>query len=166
MAICILSSWAIRRLPEATSGASEVYERGEANLYAENVPITFSAGRILCHQLWKSVPQDVANKNYSILKEEQALQITIVVLNSLIKYPSPMVNAKTKSTVIISLENIRKFLETIKVGRKDFNRKFQEFFITHILVLLQNTLDTDYSAVKAFFMYLYEPIIVIPVMSY
>lgn len=165
MAVCMLASWAIRHLPEPTSGASKVYERSEANLYAENIPITVTATRILSQQLWNSVPQDVANKTFSVLIEEQTLLITTVVLNSLIRFPSPMVNVNTKRTVITSLKNIYKFLEKTTVGRKDFNRKFQDYFMSDILILLQKSLDTDYSAVKAFFMLLYEPVIAIPMMN-
>ncbi|RZC36295.1 DUF2428 domain containing protein [Asbolus verrucosus] len=157
VAICCLASWALRRLPEVKADASEVYERGELNIFAENIPVTQCATRVLHTLLW-TLGDVLKYEDRSIFVEEQTLLITTVVLNALIKIPSPMMDRETKRTVICVFKCIAKFIEDCTIGN-DFHNNFKTFFNNKILKFLRASLKTDYSSAKTFLTYLYNPIL-------
>ncbi|XP_044262597.1 thyroid adenoma-associated protein homolog [Tribolium madens] len=148
-AINFLVSWSLRHLPEITRDVSDVYERGELNTHAENIPVAYAASDVLHGLVW--------NHDGSILLEERTLLVTRVVLNALIKLPSVMVDSGVKKTVICALRRILVFLEE---GGSDFCRNFKLFFNTKILTFLRNRIKSDnYATVKCFFTYLYNPVL-------
>lgn len=158
VSVCFLTSWALRHLPEASSSdASEVFDRGEMNLYAENIPVTHAACKVLTGLLWP-LGDELSYEDKSIFLEEQTWLVTLVVLNSLVKFPSPMMNTRTKTTVICALKSIIQFLEEISVGG-EFHNSLKTFFSNKLLRYLHTTLTTDYCSVKYFLTLLYNPVL-------
>ncbi|XP_008200323.2 tRNA (32-2'-O)-methyltransferase regulator THADA isoform X1 [Tribolium castaneum] len=148
-AINFLVSWSLRHLPEVSRDVSDVYERGELNTWAENIPVAYAASCVLHRLVW--------DHDGSVLIEERALLVTRVVLNALIKLPSLMVDSGVKKTVICALRRILVFIEGCT---SDFNRDFKLFFGTKILTFLRNRVkNDDYATVKCFFTYLYNPVL-------
>ncbi|KAJ8945809.1 hypothetical protein NQ314_009031 [Rhamnusium bicolor] len=83
-AICFIFSWACRHFPDSSNDASEIFERGELNLYAENVPFMNICAQLLHKLLWP-LEDGLSYEDKSIFIEEHALLVTTNLLDALLK---------------------------------------------------------------------------------
>ncbi|XP_023011741.2 thyroid adenoma-associated protein homolog [Leptinotarsa decemlineata] len=157
-AICFLFSWACRHFPDSSNNASEVFERGELNLHAENVPFMEYCGNLLHKLLW-TLEDGLRYEDRSIFIEEHALLVTTILLDSLSKYPSPMMLVKTKVSVICALKSTVKFLERYQINN-NFMNGFRIYLNDTILGYLTKHVEhVDLYNVKWIIRYIYEPVL-------
>ncbi|KAG5896481.1 hypothetical protein JTB14_005862 [Gonioctena quinquepunctata] len=157
-AICFLFSWACRHFPDSSNDASEVFERGELNLYAENVPFMEFCGNILHKLLW-SLEDGLSYEDKSIFIEEHTLIVTTVLLDSLLKNPSPMMLYKTKVSVICALKSTVKFLERFQINT-NFVNEFRIYLNDTILgYLMKHVEHSDLFSVKWIIKNIYGPVL-------
>lgn len=107
--------------------------------------------------LW-TLPEGVSYESKSIFLEEQTQVVTATLLNSLMKYDSPMMITKTKMSVICGLKSLYKFLEQSEVSG-NFANNFRTYLNDTILTHLTNHLELgDLFCVKKIIRKLYEPV--------
>ncbi|KAJ8917148.1 hypothetical protein NQ315_012640 [Exocentrus adspersus] len=159
-AICFLFSWMCRHFPGPASSkkSSEVFERSEVNVYAENVAFMDLCIGLLHKLLWR-LEDDLSYEDKSIFIEEHVLLGTTILLDSISRHPSPMMLYKTKLSVICALKSIIKFLERCEIG-DGFIDEFRVYLDQTTLNYLTIQVDhSDTHTVKRVFRRIYEPIL-------
>ncbi|XP_076259481.1 thyroid adenoma-associated protein homolog isoform X2 [Rhynchophorus ferrugineus] len=156
-AVCLIFSWACRYFPDPSSEPSEIFERGGLNQYAENTPLIDVCSRMLIKMLW-TLPEGLSYEDKSIFPEEQTQIVTATILDSLVKYDSPMMLAKTKMSVICVLKSMYSFLENAEISN-NFSNNFRTYLNDTILSYLTNRLEHgDLFCVKKIIRKLYDPV--------
>ncbi|KAJ8947048.1 hypothetical protein NQ318_019941 [Aromia moschata] len=149
-AVCFLFSWACRHFPDVSNDASEVFQRGELNMYAENVAFIDLCACLLYNLLWP-LEDGLNYADNSIFIEEQTLIVTTVLLDSLLKNPSPMMLYKTKVSVICALKS------TLS---STFSSEFRVYLEETILGYLTKHVEhVDLFSVKRIMRNIYEPVL-------
>ncbi|KAJ8976953.1 hypothetical protein NQ317_010150 [Molorchus minor] len=157
-AICFIFSWACRHFPDSSTDTSEVFERGELNLYAENVPFMDYCVELLHKLLWR-LEDGLNYDDRSIFLEEHTLMVTTVLLDSLLKNPSPMMLYKTKVSVICALKSTIKFLERVQINN-NFVNEFKEYLNETIVGYLTKHVEhSDLFFVKKIMRDIYAPVL-------
>lgn len=156
-AVCLIFSWACRYFPDPCCEPQEIFERGGLNQYAENTPLIDICSRVLIKMLW-TLPDSLSYDDRSIFPEEQTQIVTTILLNSLMKYDSPMMLTKTKMSVICVLKSMYKFLENAEVSN-NFVNNFRTYLNDTILSYLTSHLEHgDLFCVKKIIRKLYDPV--------
>lgn len=156
-AVCLIFSWACRYFPDPNCEQHEIFERGGLNQYAENTPLIDICSRVLIKMLW-TLPEGLSYDDKSIFPEEQTQIVTTILLNSLMKYDSPMMLTKTKMSVICVLKSMYKFLENAEVSTS-FVNNFRTYLNDTILSYLTSHLEHgDLFCVKKIIRKLYDPV--------
>ncbi|XP_045467658.1 thyroid adenoma-associated protein homolog [Harmonia axyridis] len=158
LSISFLMSWCLRHSPDSLNDMSEVFERSEHNTYAENIPYIQMTSKILNPLLW-TLPYSLSYDDKSMFMEEQCQIVTIILYDAMNKYTFPMVNRKTKVSVICALRSILTYLEVNPLN-PNFKYKFSEYFKTKILFYFKKQIcKRDYHSVKKIFFLLYGPVL-------
>ncbi|XP_030763962.1 thyroid adenoma-associated protein homolog isoform X2 [Sitophilus oryzae] len=156
-AVCLIFSWACRYFPDPSCEPSEIFERGGLNQYAENTPLIDICSRVLIKMLW-TLPEGLSYDDKSIFPEEQTQIVTSILLDSLMKYDSPMMLTKTKMSVICVLKSMYKFLENAEIS-SNFVNNFKTYLNDTSLSYLTNHLEHgDLFCVKKIIRKLYDPV--------
>lgn len=85
--------------------------------------------------------------------------VTTVLLDSILKHPSPMMLYKTKVSVICALKSTVKFLERVEINnnfRNDFRTYLNETIVGY---LTKHVEHTDLFSVKWIIKHIYDPIL-------
>ncbi|XP_048524151.1 uncharacterized protein LOC109543125 isoform X1 [Dendroctonus ponderosae] len=156
-AVCQIFSWACRYFPDYYAESCEIFERGGLNQFAENTPLVDLCSKVLIKILWK-LPDGLSYDDRSIFLEEQTLIVTVTLLNSLLRYDSPMMLPKTKMTVLCALRMLYDFLDETEIGT-NFVENFKTYFNETTLSYLTKTLQLgDHFCVTKLFKQLYDPL--------
>ncbi|ENN72372.1 hypothetical protein YQE_11007, partial [Dendroctonus ponderosae] len=156
-AVCQIFSWACRYFPDYYAESCEIFERGGLNQFAENTPLVDLCSKVLIKILWK-LPDGLSYDDRSIFVEEQTLIVTVTLLNSLLRYDSPMMLPKTKMTVLCALRMLYDFLDETEIGT-NFVENFKTYFNETTLSYLTKTLQLgDHFCVTKLFKQLYDPL--------
>lgn len=96
---------------------------------------------------------------YRCTLTEQSLEVTITLLDAILKYPTPMMLRMTKESVIYVLKLTVQFLQSFPVD-KNFANSFRIFFNKTVLVYLQTHVKIcDLWNVNWMLQYVYEPVL-------
>ncbi|CAG9766886.1 unnamed protein product [Ceutorhynchus assimilis] len=156
-AVCLIFSWACRYFPDPCTDSQEIFDRGGLNQYAENTPLIDICSRVLIKMLW-TLPDGLTYDDKSIFLEEQTQIVTTILLNSLVKYNSPMMISKTKTSVIVGLKSLYNYLDNVEFGN-NFVHNFRVYLNETILIYLTNNLmHSDLFCVKKIIKKLYDPV--------
>lgn len=115
-------------------------------------------GRMLHKLLW-TLDEGLSYEDKSIFIEEQTLVVTTILLDSLLKHPSPMMLYKTKVSVICALKSTVKFLERFEINN-NFVNEFKNYLNDTILGYLSKHVEhSDLLSVKWIIKHLYSPVL-------
>ncbi|CAH0552961.1 unnamed protein product [Brassicogethes aeneus] len=136
-AINFLFSWSCRHFPEESTDTSEIFERGELNLYAENIFTSDISKELLKSLLGKNIDNEI-NNMYSV---------TTLLLDSLKTYSSPMMSVLTKNSIINVLLLIRTFL------KECFSEtEFLSYYMNTVVLYIRKNLNhSEFHLVKKVF---------------
>lgn len=114
--------------------------------------------KILNPLLW-NLPYDLSYEDKSIFIEEQCQIVTTILYDAMNKFTFPMVNRKTKVSVICAFRSILTYLEVNQIN-PNFKYKFSDYFKTKILFYFKKQVcKRDYHSVKKLFLLLYGPVL-------
>ncbi|XP_050508206.1 thyroid adenoma-associated protein homolog isoform X1 [Diabrotica virgifera virgifera] len=158
-AICFLFSWCCRHFPDSSSNdVSEVFERGELNSYAENIPFMDLCAEVLHKLLW-TLEDGLSYEDKSIFIEEHTLLVTTMLLDALVKHSSPMMLYKTKVSVICALKSTVKFLERYEINT-NFIDEFRTYLNETIIGYLTKQVEhNDLFHIKWIIKKIYDPVL-------
>lgn len=113
----------------------------------------------LLHKLLWPLEDGLSYEDKSIFIEEHTLIVTTVLLDSLLKHPSPMMLYKTKLSVICALKSTVKFLERYVIN-DNFVNEFRVYLDETILGYLKKQVEhSDLFSVKKIIKKIYEPVL-------